>query len=72
MKDRLFDWPTVLRHAIVGAIPFIAAVLLYERFFGEWSLGAIIVILSAILPFVAIGWLGYQHWKHRHDKPNHG
>ncbi len=72
MKDRLFDWPTVTRHVIVGAIPFIAVVLLYERFFSEWSLGAVIVILSAVLPFVAVGWLGYQHWKHRHDKGNHG
>ena len=72
MKDRLVDWPTVMRHVIVGAIPFVGMVLLYEHFFGEWSLGAVIVILSAILPFVAVGWLGYQHWKHRHDKTNHG
>lgn len=72
MKDRLFDWPTVFRHLVVGAIPFVLAVLLCERLLGEWSIGAMIVILAALLPFVAIAWLGYQHWKHRHDRPGHG
>ncbi len=71
MKDRIFDWPTVLRHMALGAIPFVAIVLLYEKFFGEWTLGAAIVILAAMLPFVAIGWLAYQHWKH-HRSSNNG
>ncbi len=64
MKDRLFDWPTVWRHLIFGIFPFIMMVILYEKFLGEWSLGAMIMILAAFLPFIAIGWLGYQHWKH--------
>jgi hypothetical protein len=72
MKDRLFDWPTVLRHLLLGAIPFVVVVVLYEKVFGEWSLGVIILLLSAILPFVAIAWLGYQHWKHRGKAPHHG
>jgi hypothetical protein len=72
MKDRLFDWPTVWRHILLGAIPFVIVVILYEKFFGEWSLGAIIVILAGLLPFVAISWLGYQHWKHRRKTPHHG
>jgi hypothetical protein len=72
MKDRLFDWPTVWRHVVKGAIPFIAIVYLYERFFNEWTLGVLIVILAAILPFIAIGWLAYQHWKHAKKSPKHG
>lgn len=64
MKDRLFDWPTVWRHVVLGALPFMGAVYIYEKCLNEWSLGFIILILSAVLPFVAIGWLGYQHWKH--------
>ena len=66
IKDRLFDWPTVWRHIILGAVPFLVIIILYEKYFSEWSLGILMVILSAILPFIAIGWLGYQHWKHRH------
>jgi len=73
MKDRLLDWPTVWRHIIFGALPFIAAVWAYEKFLNEWSLGALIVILAAVLPFIAIGWLAYQHWKHRKaSSPKHG
>ena len=72
MKDRLFDWPTVWRHVLFGGIPFLGAVILYEKFFSEWSLGACIVLLAAILPLIAIGWLGYQHWKFRRKKATHG
>ncbi len=69
MKDRLFDWPTVWRHIVFGAIPFVIVVMIYEKVMGEWSLGAVILFVAALLPFVAIGWLGYQHWKHRGDDP---
>ncbi len=72
MKDRLFDWPTVWRHIAFGALPFLAVVMLYEHFFGEWSLGAFITLLAAVLPFIAVGWLGYQHWKHRKASDHHG
>ncbi len=72
MKDRIFDWRTVFRRLASGALPFLLAVFLYERWFGEWSLGVMMVMLAALLPFVAIGWLGYQHWKHRENKANHG
>ncbi|GEM_PF-1650917 len=72
MKRYLFDWAMVWRHIVFGALPFLGIVSLYEKFFGEWSLGMIILLLAAILPFTAMGWLGYQHWKHRYNKPNHG
>lgn len=73
--NRLFDWPTVLRHTFWGATPFVIAVILYEKFLGEWTLGAAIVVLAAILPFVAVGWLAWQHWKHHRKRivpPDHG
>ncbi len=72
MKDRLFHWPTLWRHMLFGALPFLVLVVLYEKSFSEWSLGAIIIILAALLPFIAVGWLGYQYWKHRRKKLDHG
>ncbi len=72
MKDRLFHWPTVARHVLLGMIPFLAAVFLYERLVNEWSLGAVILLAAAAGPFLAIGWLGLQHWKHHRKKIGHG
>lgn len=71
MKDRLFDWPTLWRHILLGAVPFLGSVALYEKLLGEGSLGATILILAAILPLIALGWLGWQHWRHR-DGPSAG
>ena len=72
MKDSLFHWPTVWRHVLMGALPLMILMIGYEKLFGEWSLGALIVILAAILPLIAVGWLGYQHWRHRNRKFPHG
>jgi len=36
-----------------------------ERFVGAGVAGSFFLILAMLLPFVAIGWLGYQHWRHR-------
>jgi hypothetical protein len=72
MKDRLFDWPTVWRHILIGGVPFLVALFVYEKFFSEWSLGVLMILLAGVLPFVAIGWLGYQHWKHRDNRPSDG
>lgn len=64
LRNSFFHWPTLLRHFILRVLPFIGLIIFYEKYFGEWSLGVLIVILAAILPFIAIGWLAYQHWKH--------
>ena len=82
MKDQLFrpsrqiavlHWPTIWRHVLFGALPFLLVVVIYEKAFGEWGLGALVVIIAALLPFVAVGWLGYQHWRyHRKRNPHHG
>jgi hypothetical protein len=64
MKGPLFNWGLVLRYVVYGAGPFLAGLWLSEVFLGAAGLGAAIIVLSALLPFYAVGWLGYQHWKH--------
>jgi hypothetical protein len=64
MKGPLFHWGLVLRYVVYGALPLVGAFWLCEVLLGDAGLGTVIVALAAILPFYAIGWLGYQHWKH--------
>ena len=64
MKGPLFHWGLVLRAAVYGAVPFLAACWLGQKLLGVAGLDAAIIVLAAILPFYAIGWLALQHWKH--------
>jgi hypothetical protein len=70
MKGPLFHWGVVFRYVVYGALPFVGALWLFERFLGDAGVGAAIVVLAALLPFYAIGWLGYQHWKHSRARPS--
>ena len=45
----------------MNSLPFI----LLERYVGPGWSGYVIVMLAPALPLVAIGWLGYQHFRHR-------
>ena len=40
-------------------------VILLERYVGPGWSGYVILILALLLPFIAIGWLGYQHFRNR-------
>jgi VIT1/CCC1 family predicted Fe2+/Mn2+ transporter len=61
----LFNWGLVLRYVIYGALPLIAFFILIEKIAGEWSLGFAILVLAALAPFIAIGWLTYQNFRKR-------
>ena len=64
MKGPLFHWGVVLRYVVYGAIPLLAAFWLSEKWVGDAGLGAVMILVAAVLPFYAVAWLGYQHWKH--------
>jgi hypothetical protein len=62
---KLFHWGLILRYMVYGVFPLILLFILLERWIGPGFSGYAIVLLAAMLPFVALGWLGYQHFKHR-------
>jgi len=66
---KLFQWGLLLRYMVYGVLPLIVGFVLLERYVGEGWAGYGIVVLAFVLPFVAIGWLGYQHFRRR--KPRH-
>jgi len=61
---KLFHWGLMLRYMVYGVLPLLLLFALLQRF-GAGDIGVFIVILAAVLPFIAIGWLGYQHYRHR-------
>jgi len=62
---KLFHWGLILRYMVYGVLPLILLFILLERWIGPGFSGYAIVLLAAVLPFIAIGWLGYQHFRHR-------
>jgi preprotein translocase subunit Sss1 len=62
---KLFHWGLMLRYMVYGVLPLIVFFIVLERCFGPGWSGYVIVLLAAALPFIAIGWLGYQHLRHR-------
>ena len=62
---KLFHWGLILRYTVYGVLPLVAALLLLERYVGAGRSGAAFVVLAFVLPFVALAWLGYQHFRHR-------
>jgi len=62
---KLFHWGLMLRYMIYGVLPLLLLFVLIERWLGPGESGTAIVVLAAALPFIALGWLGYQHVRHR-------
>jgi len=60
-----FHWGLILRYMVYGVLPLILLFILLERWIGPGFSGYAILLLAAVLPFIALGWLGYQHFKHR-------
>ncbi|MEI6082871.1 MAG: hypothetical protein WCS70_01070 [Verrucomicrobiota bacterium] len=61
---KLFHWGLMLRYMVYGVLPLLLLFAAFQRF-GGGDVGVFIVVLAALLPFIAIGWLGYQHYRHR-------
>jgi hypothetical protein len=65
---KLFHWGLILRYIVYGVLPLIVLFVVIERYAGAGSSSEAFVILALLLPFVALGWLGYQHWRHSRKK----
>lgn len=68
MRGPLFHWGLVLRYVVYGALPFVGSLWLCEKILGDVGVGMAIVVLAGLLPFYAVGWLGYQHWRHSREE----
>lgn len=62
---KLFHWGLLLRYMVYGVLPIVVGFILLERLLGEGSSAIVILVIALSLPFIAIGWLSYQHWRHR-------
>jgi hypothetical protein len=65
---KLFHWGLILRYMVYGVLPLIVLLVVAERGISAGSIGAGFVMLALALPFVAVGWLAWQHWRHRKQK----
>jgi hypothetical protein len=65
---KLFQWGLLLRYMVYGVLPLVVGFIFLERRVGEGAAGYFFVLLALALPFVAIGWLGWQHFRHRKQK----
>ena len=62
---RIFHWGLLLRYMVYGVLPLVVLFVVVERKVGEGWAGVGFVLLALALPFVAVGWLAYQHFRHR-------
>jgi hypothetical protein len=62
---KLFHWGLILRYMVYGVLPLMALFIVLERYIGPGVGSELFVVLAFVLPFIAIGWLGYQHFRHR-------
>ena len=65
---KLFQWGLLLRYMVYAVLPLVVGFIVLERQVGEGAAGVFFVVLALVLPFVAIGWLGWQHVRHRKQK----
>ena len=55
----------MFRYLMYGVLPLVGLFMLVERKTGEGWAAPAFVLLALALPFVAVGWLAYQHFRHR-------
>jgi phosphate starvation-inducible membrane PsiE len=65
---KLFHWGLLLRYMVYGVLPLVIGFIIVEHRVGEGVAGVFFVVLALVLPFVALGWLGWQHVRHRKPK----
>jgi len=53
---------------VYGVLPLVVGFIFLERRVGEGAAAVFFVLLALVLPFVAVGWLGWQHCRHRKQK----
>jgi hypothetical protein len=61
----LFNLRLMARTALMVVLPLVGGFVVWEAMGGEVTLSKLMVVLAATLPFVAIGWLSYQHLRAR-------
>lgn len=61
----LFNLRLMLRTTVVVVLPLVGGFVLWEALGGEVTLSKVMVVLAAVLPFVAVAWLAYQHLRAR-------
>ena len=66
---KLFHWGLLLRYMVYAVLPLVVGFIVLERRVGEGAAGLFFVVLALVLPFVAMGWLGWQHVRRRKRKP---
>ena len=62
---RLFHWGLLLRYMVYGVLPLVVLFIVLERYVGAGRSGYAVLVLAFAMPFVALGWLGYQHFRRR-------
>jgi len=65
---KLFHWGLLLRYMVYGVLPLVVGFVFLEHHVGEGDAGVFFVMLALVLPFIAIGWLAWQHFRHRKRK----
>jgi Flp pilus assembly protein TadB len=64
-QSGIFNWRMVLRYVAYGAVPLLLVFVVAEWLLGRVGVGAFFVMLSLLLPFLALAWLGYQNFRKR-------
>lgn len=61
----MFDWSLIARNALLIVLPLVLGFWLVDRFSGEMMVNKIILGLAAAMPFYALGWIVFQHFRPR-------
>lgn len=65
---KLFHWGLLLRYMVYGVLPLVAALIVLERHAGPEQVSLLLLFVALALPFLALGWLAYQHYRHHKNK----